>query len=182
MVAGGGGGPRGEQSQATGRGEAARQRRAGHRICGWRGPSKRGVGPAAAWPSKHRMGVPPQPARLRLSHPAVSQFLNCAQHLPARVAERTGEPRALGAHPSQHLLACTSRASVFSSVRWGFDPESTHPEGSRGRDACCPRAWILRQPPRSSSCPPLGSAGTSSLTHPHTRACPRDFLSVSDSG
>ena len=97
-----------------------------------RGPSQRGVGPAAAWPSKHRTGVPPQPARLRLSHPAVSQFLNCAQHLPARVAERAGEPRALGAHPSQHFLARTSKASVFSSVRWGFDPESRHPQGSRG--------------------------------------------------
>lgn len=65
-----------------------------------RGPSQWGVGPAAAWPSKHRTGVPPQQARLRLSHPAVSQFLNCAQHLPARMAERAGGQGPLGHTPA----------------------------------------------------------------------------------
>lgn len=92
-------------------------------------------------------------------------------------------PRALGAHPSQHFLARTSRTSVFCSVRWVLDPESRHGKGSQGSGcAHCPRGWVLRQPPRSSSRPPLGSTGTSSPTHPHTRACPRDFLSVSDLG
>lgn len=100
MVAGGGGGPPGEQSRATGRG---RQRGSNWRVTasgGWRGPSEPDVGPAAAWPLRRRTGFLPQPVSLCLSHPTVSQFLNHAQHLPALVAERAGGQGPLGHTPA----------------------------------------------------------------------------------
>lgn len=112
-------------------------------------------------------------------HPTGSQFLNHAQHLPAPVAEPAGGHGPLG-HTPANTSARTSRTSVFCSVRWVLDPESRHRKGSQGLGCVhCPRVGP-GQPPRSSSCPPLGSTGTQPNPPPH-QACPRDFLSGSDS-
>ena len=102
MAGGGGGGwgrapGRAEPGNRTG--EAAWQQLAGHRIWGVERTFRTRRGACSRLALEAQDGVPAATS-LCLSHPTVSQFLNHAQHLPARVAERAGGQGPLGHTPA----------------------------------------------------------------------------------